>query len=423
MSLRGVAAVRRPADIDNARQRRHRPDYWLLLISVALLVIGLIVLYAISPGLAVQKHVSENYFVNKQLISIILGIGAFVALSNIPVTFWRTIQKPLLITAGAAAIAVRLFGERVNGAYLLIHVGGISFQAADLINFALLIWLACFLFERIREGNLGDFKKTLQPMIIALLLIGLVVGKVQSDFGSTAVMIAMMASMAFIAGMPMKRVMMVGGVVAIGAILLISGSAYRRDRLLTFMHPERDCQNTGYQVCQALITVGSGGVFGLGVANSVQAYGYLPEAANDSIFAILAEKFGFVGVTALIALFVAFFRRLFKIAERAPDDYSRLLVVGILAWLSTQVLINVGAMMGLLPLKGITLPFISYGGTSLVFVLGAIGLVFQISRYTVYRTPAVSSQSTREGKAYESTPNRRRNGRAYNPPASRRSEA
>ena len=421
--MRLTTAVRRPADQDTSRQRRHRPDYWLLLISVALMVIGLIVLYAISPGLAVQKHVGENYYINKQLLAIVLGIGAFVALSNIPVTFWRTIQKPLLIAATVAAVAVRLFGERVNGAYRWIQIGGMSFQAAELIKFALLIWLASFLVDRIREGNLGDMKKTLQPLVIALVAIGLVVGKIQSDFGSTAVMIAMMASMAFVAGMPMKRVMMVGGVVAIGFILLISGSAYRRDRLLTFMHPERDCQNTGYQVCQALITVGSGGVFGLGVANSVQAYGYLPEAANDSIFAILAEKFGFIGVTALIGLFVAFFRRLFKIAERAPDDYSRLLVVGVLAWLSTQVLINVGAMMGLLPLKGITLPFISYGGTSLVFVLGALGLVFQISRYTVYRTPAVSSQTSREGKAYESTPNRRRNGRAYNPPVSRRTEA
>jgi len=417
----GKTAERRPVEIDSPRQRRHRPDYWLLLISTALLVIGLIVLYAISPGLAVQNHVGDNYYVNKQLIAIVLGIGAFVALANVPVGWWRTIQKPLLIAAVLAAIAVRAFGEQVNGAYRWIQVGGMSFQAAELIKFALLIWLASFLVDRIRENNLGDFKKTLQPLLIALAAIGLVVGKVQSDFGSTAVMIAMMAAMGFVAGMPMKRVMMVGGVVAIGAILLISGSSYRRERLLTFMHPERDCQNTGYQVCQALITVGSGGVLGLGVANSVQAFGYLPEAANDSIFAILAEKFGFLGVTALIALFVAFFRRLFKIAERAPDDYSRLLVTGILAWLSTQVFINVGAMMGLLPLKGITLPFISYGGTSLVFVLGAIGLVFQISRYTVYRTPAING--TREGQAYESTPYRGRNRRAHNAVAGRRSEA
>ena len=420
MSLVG-GTTRRQVDLDGPRQRKHRPDYWLLLLSTALLVIGLIVLYAISPGLAVQNHVGDNYYVNKQLIAIVLGIAAFVTLSNVPVSWWRTIQKPLLITAALAAIAVRIFGEQVNGAYRWIQVGGMSFQAAELIKFALLIWLASFLVERIQDHSLSDFKKTLQPLLIALAVIGLVVGKIQSDFGSTAVMIAMMAAMAFIAGMPMRRVMMVGGVVAIGAILLISGSAYRRDRLLTFMHPERDCQNTGYQVCQALITVGSGGVFGLGVANSVQAFGYLPEAANDSIFAILAEKFGFLGVTALIALFVAFFRRLFKIAERAPDDYSRLLVTGVLAWLSTQVLINVGAMMGLLPLKGITLPFISYGGTSLVFVLGAIGLVFQISRYTVYRTPAING--SREGKVYENTPNRGRNRRAHNAPVSRRAEA
>jgi cell division protein FtsW len=423
MRMPGGAAGRRSASVGTTQQRRHRPDYWLLLISTILLALGLIVLYAISPGLAVQHNVSDNYYVNKQLISIILGIGAFVALSNIPISFWRQMQKPLLITAAIAAIAVRLFGERVNGAYRWIQVGGISFQAAELIKFALLIWLASFLVERIREGTLGEVKKTLQPLLIALLLIGLVVGKVQSDFGSTAVMVAMIAAMSFVAGLPMKRVMMVGGIVAIGGILLIAGSSYRRDRLLTFMHPERDCQTTGYQVCQALITVGSGGVFGLGVANSVQAYGYLPEAANDSIFAILAEKFGFIGVTALIALFVAFFRRLFKIAERAPDDYSRLLVVGILAWLSTQVLINVGAMMGLLPLKGITLPFISYGGTSLIFVLGAVGLAFQVSRYTVYRNPAIKADLTREGRADEGAPHWRRNGRTHHAAVSRRSQA
>lgn len=411
--------------VDANRQRRHRPDYWLLLLAIALTAIGLIVLYSISPGLAVARKVSDNYYVNKQLIAIGLGIVAFVALSNIPIKFWQRMQRPLLITAALSAIAVRLFGERVNGAYRWIQIGGISFQAAELIKFALLIWLASFLVLRIQEGSLGDFKKTLQPILIALGAIGLVVGIVQSDFGSTAVMVAMVAAMTFIAGMPMKRIMLVGGVVAIGFLILISGSAYRRDRLMTFMNPERDCQNSGYQVCQALITVGSGGVLGLGVANSVQAYGYLPEAANDSIFAILAEKFGFLGVTALIALFVAFFRRLFKIAERAPDEYSRLIVVGILAWLSTQVLINVGAMMGLLPLKGITLPFISSGGTSLIFVFGALGLVFQISRYTGYRATIMSPQTVndRKGRADESTPHWRGNRRSYNATPSRRTEA
>lgn len=395
--------------------RRHRPDYQLLMLSVVLVALGLVVLYAISPGLVAKNNLSQNYYVSKQLTAIALGVVAFVALANIPLDFWRRQQKVLVGIALASALAVRLFGQEVNGAYRWMQIGGMSFQAAELIKFVLLIWLASFFVERLREGSLADFEKTIKPLLIALLIIGVIVGKIQSDFGSTAVMVAITGAIAFIAGIPMKRVLMFGGVIVIGAVLLIAPSSYRRNRVLTFMHPESDCQNTGYQVCQALITVGSGGLFGLGVANSVQAYGYLPEAANDSIFAIMAEKFGFVGVATLIGLFVAFFRRLFKIAEEAADDYSRFLVVGVLAWLSTQVLINVGAMLGLLPLKGITLPFISYGGTSLVFVLGAVGLVFQVSRYTMYQPVT--------GGAHEGATYRRGNGRAYNAAVSRRPEA
>lgn len=396
------------------RQRRHRPDYLLVLLSSALLVIGLVVLYAISPGLAIQQHVGDNYYVGKQLLAIFLGVVAFIFLSNVPLSTWPKAEKPLLIAAGVAAVGVRIFGQQVNGAYRWIQVGGMSFQAAELIKFTLLIWLAGFLVQRAREGSLGDFHKTLKPLLIALAIIAVVVGKFQSDLGSTAVMVAMMAAMTFVIGMPLKRVMMVGGVVAIGAILLISTSGYRRERLMTFMHPEANCQTTSYQVCQALISVGSGGVLGLGLGNSVQAYGYLPEAANDSIFAILAEKFGFIGVTSLIVLFVAFFSRLFKIAEDAPDDYSRMIVVGVIAWLCSQAIINMGAMVGLLPLKGITLPLISYGGTSLIFIMGALGIVFQISRYTTYK---------REGGQYENSTDRRGNRRSHYAATSRRPQA
>jgi cell division protein FtsW len=188
----------------------------------------------------------------------------------------------------------------------------------------------------------------------------------------------------FVAGLPLKKVVLFVGAVALILTLAISSSGYRRDRVVTFINPERDCQTAGYQACQALIAVGTGGLFGKGVGHSVQAYGYLPEAQNDSIFAVLAEKFGFVGVTAILCVFWAFFTRLKNIIERAPDNFSRLVVVGVLAWLSTQAIINIGAMIGLLPLKGITLPFISYGGTSIIFTTAAVGLVFNISRYTTF---------------------------------------
>lgn len=415
--IRGEAPRRPTIDQQNVG-RRHRPDYWLPILSTALLVIGLIVIYSISPGLAGQNNVSENYFVSKQIIAIVLGIIAFVIMANVPVQAWRRLQKPLIVVAGISAIAVRLVGEEVNGAYRWIQLGGMSFQAVELIKFALLIWLASFLAERLQEGTLGSTDKTLKPLLIVLIILAVAVAFLQGDFGSTAVMVAMMTSMAFVVGMPVKKVLMVGAIVATGFVLLIASTPYRRERLATFVNPERDCQNAGYQSCQALIAVGSGGLFGLGLSQSVQAYGYLPEAQNDSIFAIYAEKFGFIGVALLVGLFMALFIRMFKIIEHTPDIYSRLLVTGILAWLSTQAFINMGAMLGVLPLKGITLPFISYGGTSLLFVTGAVGLAFQVSRYTSYGRININTYG--QGNGSQNLTDRRRDRGTYHPPVSRR---
>ncbi len=394
------------------QRRKHRPDNWLLIIASSLLLIGLIVVYAISPGLSAQKHVSENYYVAKQLIAIILGVVVFIVASSLSLKWWRRLEKPIIIFAAFSAVAVRLVGERVNGAYRWIQIGGISFQVAELIKLALLIWLAGFLSDKLRTGQLKDSQATFKPLLIALLVVAIVVGKLQSDLGSTGVIIAIMASMVYAAGLPLRKIAIIGGLIVAAVIILISSSGYRRDRLNTFLNPNQDCLSTGYQACQALISVGSGGMFGLGLGRSVQAYGYLPEAANDSIFAIFAEKFGFVGTTILVGLFLAFFDRLRRIIERAPDNYSRLLVTGILAWLSTQTIINIGAMIGLLPLKGITLPFISSGGTSIIFISAAIGIAFQVSRYTDYSNSHLNDS---EGKQNDHSSSRRRLRGAYHP--------
>lgn len=368
-----------------ATQRRHRPDYILLLISAALLVVGLTVVYAISPGLAAQRHVSDNYYVGKQIIAILLGIAAFSVMATVPIKTWLRLQRPLIIGAGLITlIALLLPASMEYPAHRWIRFGGLSLQSVEFVKFALLICLAGFLADRLREGRVGDNKLTLRPLLIILAVLGVVVGLAQKDFGSAAVIVAIVSAMGFIVGMPLRRVLFAGLLVGIALVLMILPFSYRRDRVLDFIHPEENCLTSGYQACQALIAVGSGGLFGKGLAHSVQAYGYLPEAANDSIFAIFAEKFGFVGVTILILLFITLFGRLKNIMERAPDMVSRLLVAGILAWFSTQAIINIGAMLGLLPLKGITLPFVSYGGTSVLFVMGAIGLVFNISRYTTY---------------------------------------
>lgn len=389
--------VRRPlANTALNLGRRHRPDFWLLAICAMLLSIGLVVVYAIGPALGMAHGVSSNYYVTRQLIAIALSLVAFMFTAKVPLQWWRQAYKPLLIGAALATLLALVIP--VNPAYPAhrwVRLGSFSFQSVELVKFAVLVWFSGFLAERIQRNEIADQQKTLKPLLIALGILGVVVAGVQSDLGSMGVLVAMMGTMAFVAGLPMKKLLLFGAIIMVGLVLAVSVTPYRRARLQTYLHPDANCQSTGYQACQALIAVGSGGMVGLGLGSSVQAYGYLPEAANDSIFAIYAEKFGFIGCVILLAIFMAFFARMKGIAERSSDDFTRLLVIGVLAWLSIQALINIGAMIGLLPLKGITLPFISYGGTSVVFAAAAVGLAFQASRYTVYNGARISRETAR----------------------------
>jgi cell division protein FtsW len=388
----------KPSHMELDLSRKHRPDYWLLILCAALLGIGVVVVYAISPALAISNNVSSSYYISKQLLAIGLSIIAFVITAKLPLQWWRQAYKPLLgIATLATLLAMVLPVNPSYPAHRWVRLGSFSFQSVELVKFALVIWLAGFLTNRIKTGAITSSRKTLWPIVISVIIGGLVIAGVQSDLGSTGVIVAMMATMAFVAGLPFRRILLIGGIILIGLILAIAAIPYRRARLEAYIHPQSNCQSTGYQACQALIAVGSGGMIGLGLGSSVQAYGYLPEAANDSIFAIYAEKFGFIGSIILLMIFGAFFARLKTIAERSTDDFSRLLVIGILAWLSVQAFINIGAMIGILPLKGITLPFISYGGTSVVFGAAAIGLAFQASMYTALGVPRVSSESLRQG--------------------------
>lgn len=403
--------------------RKHRPDYWLVAICAALLSIGLVVVYAISPALAEASGTSSSYYVNKQMIAIALCAVAFAATSQIPLPVWRRLAKPLLIVAGVATFLALIMPVNPDyPAHRWVRVGGFSFQSVEILKFAALIALAGFFAERMARGTLDNFEKTWKPLMIAVLITGVIVAgpqslRAQSDLGSMAVLVAIVGAMGFVAGFSMKKLALFAVVLVLMATLFILPSQYRRDRLTSFMNPETNCQDAGYQACQALVAVGSGGMVGLGLGKSVQAYGYLPEAANDSIFAIYAEKFGFIGSVILLGLLVGLFSRLKLIAERAPDNFSRLLVSGVLAWLSFQTIINIGAMIGLLPLKGITLPLISYGGTSVVFVAAAIGLAFQVSRYTSFAAPIADLKG---GQGYDNRRDGRRLRGAYHPNSSSR---
>jgi cell division protein FtsW len=370
--------------------RRHRPDYMLVVLMSALLVIGAVVVYAIGPGLTHGKNLPENYFTSKQMTAIALGIVGFLIASRISLERWKQLRWPIALLALIVAISVRLVGEEINGAHRWVQIGGFSFQAAELIKLAIVLGLAFYLSEKARSGSIRSMK-VLRVLGILSVIIYLIVAEMQSDLGSAAVMIAIIGVTAYVAGLPMRRMALVVIAGIVFASIAILSTPYRRDRVATFLNPTADCQTEGYQACQALITIGSGGLFGKGLGRSVQAYGYLPEPANDSIFAIVSEKFGFVGAVSIVGIFWLLFRRIATIARQTPDNYARLIATGVLVWLSAQMMINVGAMVGLLPLKGITLPFVSYGGTSIIFVMVAMGIIFQISRYTTFQSNSSTS--------------------------------
>ena len=331
--------------------------------------------------------------------------------------------RPIILALGATLLAIILPVNPSYPAHRWVRLGGLSFQSVELVKFAVIIWLAMFLANAIINNKIKDMRKTLWPILVVIAVLGVVIAGMQKDLGSMGVIVAIMAVMAFVAGLPLKKIAIIVCIIAAGLVLAIVAFPYRMERLEAYLHPSSNCQNASdYQACQALIAVGSGGLFGLGLGHSIQAYGYEPEADNDSIFAIYAETFGFVGCIVLLALFAGLFSHLKSIAERVEDDFSRLIVVGVLTWLSIQTVINIGAMIGLLPLKGITLPFISYGGTSIVFLAAAIGIVFQISRYTSRSPKDNIDYETREGRRQlnDNRLDRRRVRGAYHPaPGSR----
>ena len=416
-----VSTIRRRMAVMDApstepQQRRHKADHWILIDCLVLLAIGLVLIYSISPALADTTGVSGSYYVTRQLLAVALAAIAFIVTVKIPLSRWRAHYKWLL--AGAALATLIAIALPVNPSYPAhrwVRLAGFSFESVELLIFALLIWFANFLAIRMQNGTIANFSKTVKPLLGILLIIGGVVAVIQSDLGSTGVIVAIMGVMIFVAGLPFKRIMIIAALIAALTAVSVIAFPYRMARLETFLHPTSNCQSSGYQACQALIAVGSGGAAGLGLGSGVQAYGYLPEADNDSIFAIYAEKFGFIGSVILLSIFASLFYRIAKVAEGAPDDFSRLIAVGVLTWISVETFVNIGAMIGLLPLKGITLPFISYGGTSVVFFAAAAGLVYQISHYTSHVSGRELNRLNRRAGFDDYSSHRRRVGRTYRP--------
>ncbi len=395
----------KPAPVDSSAPlvRRHRPDYQIVLFMGLLMLIGLVVLYSISPARAELINANTNssleasYFMQRQLISLAAGLVVFTVAGFLPVKYWKKYAWPLLLAGIAASTLLAVLGLvmddgliiKTNGAVRWFNLGFMSFQPAELLKFGFIIYVATFLGRQIAKGKLNDVKTTFLPLGILLAVAGLFIIVFQKDMGTGITLIGAFAALLFAAGVD-KRWMTIGviGALCLGILLIIT-SPHRIERVMTFLQHTSNTVEvsdaSSYHIEQAMIALGSGGLFGKGLGQGIQAFGYLPEAVNDSIFAILGETFGFVGLIVIMLLFGGLLRRVLLVAEHTVDVTDRLIVAGIFGLIASHIIVNIGAMTGIFPLTGVTLPFLSFGGTSLLFTSLGLGVVFYISRYTTHK--------------------------------------
>ncbi len=374
----------------------HRPDYPFFLLLAVICSFGLLMVLSAGAVQSFQLKGNGYYYFLQQGIALLVGLGGFYLASRVHYSVWRRFALPLMITAVILLVLVFVPGIGFNygGASRWIHlyVGGQLLQAAEVAKLALVIYLAAWL-ERIGP-EITDFRRGLLPLVMILALLGGLV-MLQPDLGTMSVLVMIGLVMFFVAGAPIQQLVVLGGSALAAVALLIAAAPYRINRLLTFLDPAKDTLGTGYHVQQALVAIGSGGLFGLGFNNSLQKHYFLPEPMNDSIFAIIGEELGFVTAVAVLAAFAFLAVRGMRIARLAPDTFSRLLVTGVVTWVVWQAMVNIAAMLSLLPLTGVPLPFISLGGSSLVVLLVAMGIVYNVSKHTVPAGPTERSERSR----------------------------
>jgi cell division protein FtsW len=368
-----------------------KPDPILLVVVLILLCIGLVMVYSASSITAASYYGDASYFFQKQLLGATLGVVLMLVMMRIDYRLWRRFSL-LGLAIGLPLLALVLVaGTSAYGASRWLEVGSfISFQPSELIKLVLALYIADWL---ARKGNqVGTFWHGLAPFI---LLVGLVIGLVllQKDMGTATVIAILTTTMFFTAGANILQFLPALGC---GFLIFLSQafSGYRYYRLIGFLNPFKYTTDINLQLYQSLLALGSGGWLGVGLGASRQKAGYLPLPYIDSIFAIIGEELGFIGCMVIMVLFMILAFRGFRLARRTQDVYGALLATGITTWIAVQAMINIGATTGTIPYTGVPLPFISYGGTSLVITLAGIGLLLNISRYIQKpENPALSRQT------------------------------
>ncbi|CEE01307.1 stage V sporulation protein E [Caldifermentibacillus hisashii] len=361
--------------------KKTTPDFILVIVILALLSLGLIMVYSASAVWADYRFDDSFYFAKRQLLFAIIGLIAMFFIMNIDYWTWRSWSKVILITCFVLLIAVLIpgIGNVRNGSRSWIGVGAFSIQPSEFMKLAMIIYLAKFLSEN--QKNITSFKKGLVPSL-GLVFTAFALIMLQPDLGTGTVMVGTCLIMIFVSGARIAHFIGLGLIGLAGFVGLIAAAPYRIKRITAFLDPWEDPLGSGFQTIQSLYAIGPGGLFGLGLGQSRQKFFYLPEPQTDFIFAILAEELGFIGGAFVLLLFALLLWRGIRTALNAPDLYGSFLAVGIISMVAFQVMINIGVVINLIPVTGITLPFFSYGGSSLTLMLMAMGILLNISRYS-----------------------------------------
>lgn len=363
--------------------RDHQPDYILFSIVLILLIFGLVMISSASFDASYNRFGESYYYFRHQLFyGALIGLALLFLIQKVHYLKWKGLAPLLFLISIVLLLIVFIpeVGFGSGGAKRWIQLGNISFQPSELLKITFVLYLAAW-FEK-RKKRIESFSEGFVPFVALTALVVLLI-ILQPDFSTGAVIGLMATVVYFVAGGRIRHLFLLALCTAAAVISLIKIAPYRIRRLMVFLNPELDPQGIGYQINQALLALGSGGIFGKGLGQGLQKHGYLPQPAGDSIFAIIGEELGLVGVLILIILFIMLAFRGFRIARQAPDTFSRLVAVGITSWIIFQAFIHMAAISSLIPLTGIPLPFISYGSSALVTSLIGIGILFNISKYTV----------------------------------------
>ncbi|MDP4031088.1 MAG: putative lipid II flippase FtsW [Patescibacteria group bacterium] len=349
-------------------------DLVLLTLVVVVSLFGLIMVYNASVVEADALFADKYYFLKQQALWLVIGLASLVAAAYFPLSWVKKISPILLLVTLLSLVLVLIpgLGTEALGARRWLALGDFRLQPTELAKLSLLVYLAAW-WERPRPFW--------QFLVILALFFGLIM--LQPDLGTALVVLAAAFLLFYIAGGQLKWLVTLGFLGTAAGLGLIYSSHYRQERLMTFLNPLRDPLGSSYHIRQALIAIGSGGFWGLGLGESRQKYQYLPQVTTDSIFAIVAEEAGFIGASLLILVLLLIIWRGLKIARLAPDRFTSLLAAGMTSWIGIQIFVNLAAMLALVPLTGVPLPFISYGGSSLIVTLTAVGLLLNISRFRV----------------------------------------